>query len=135
MNVNWRELTQHIEFEPNTYYAAFSAELEASAYPMWALASHLVDEGTSQLTRRVVAACVSALLEWLDAVCFTGPQCDDGLRVSFHLPLHRYLAVFVCQAVRLQNLTPDELLPSPDQLQLIMMHPLRVQVSPFFSFF
>lgn len=45
MNVNWRELTQHVEFEPNTYYAAFSAELEASAYPMWALASHLIDTG------------------------------------------------------------------------------------------
>lgn len=129
MNVNWRELSQHVEFEPNTYYAAFSAELEASAYPMWALASHLVDASTADFSRRVVAACVSALLEWLDAVCFTGPKCDDGLRFSFHLPLHRYLTVFTCQAVRLQGLTPDDLLPAPHLLKLIMMHPLRVQVS------
>ena len=41
MNVNIREMESHIEFEPNTYYAAFSAELEASASPMWALVHHL----------------------------------------------------------------------------------------------
>lgn len=129
MNVNTRELTQHVEFEPNTYYAAFSAELEASAYPMWALASHLADESTAELTRCVISACVAALLQWLESLRYTGPHCDDGLRVSFHLPLHRYLAVFTCQAVRLQGLAPDQLLPPPDTLQLIMMHPLRVQVS------
>lgn len=41
MNVNEREMKDHVEFEPNTYYAAFAAELEASATPMWALISHL----------------------------------------------------------------------------------------------
>lgn len=44
MNVNQRELKSHVEFESNTYYAAFSAELEASATPMWALISHLKNE-------------------------------------------------------------------------------------------
>lgn len=74
MNVNIRELNQHVEFEPNTYYAAFSAELEASAYPMWALVSHLVDAGSVELTKRVLSSCLSALLEWLDAVYFTNPN-------------------------------------------------------------
>ena len=41
MNVNMRELENHIEFEPNTYYASFSAELELSASPMWAILAHL----------------------------------------------------------------------------------------------
>lgn len=41
MNVNQREMKDHVEFESNTYYAAFAAELEASATPMWALISHL----------------------------------------------------------------------------------------------
>ncbi|KAH3873560.1 hypothetical protein DPMN_036798 [Dreissena polymorpha] len=41
MNLNTRELHQHVEFEPDTYYAAFSAELEISASPMWSLISHL----------------------------------------------------------------------------------------------
>ncbi|XP_049861948.1 E3 ubiquitin-protein ligase Ubr3 isoform X1 [Schistocerca gregaria] len=129
MNVNQRELTQHVEFEPNTYYAAFSAELEASAYPMWALACHLVDCSTVELTRNVLSICRNALQEWLDAVGFTSPKSPDGLQVSFHLPLHRYLSVFMCQAIRLQGLTLREVLPPPDLLSLIMMHPLRVQVA------
>lgn len=74
MNVNQRELNQHVEFEPNTYYAAFSAELEASAYPMWALVSHLTDSSTASLTRRVLSACLTALLDWLDAINFTSPN-------------------------------------------------------------
>lgn len=74
MNVNQRELNQHVEFEPNTYYAAFSAELEASAYPMWALVSHLTDASSVDLTKRVLSSCLSALLEWLDAVYFTTPN-------------------------------------------------------------
>jgi E3 ubiquitin-protein ligase UBR3 len=41
MNLNQRELHQHVEFEPDTYYAAFSAELEIAASPMWSLISHL----------------------------------------------------------------------------------------------
>ena len=40
MNLNQRELHQHVEFEPDTYYAAFSAELEIAASPMWSLISH-----------------------------------------------------------------------------------------------
>lgn len=74
MNVNQRELSQHIEFEPNTYYAAFSAELEASAYPMWALVSHLVDESTAPLTRRVLTACLSELRDWLWSINFMNPN-------------------------------------------------------------
>lgn len=57
---------------------------------------------------------------------------NDSLQVSFHLPLHRYLAVFLCQAVAKQDITLNEVLPSTDSfLNLLMMHPLRVQVSAF----
>jgi len=73
MNVNQRELNQHIEFEPNTYYAAFSAELEASAYPMWALVTHLTDESTAHLTRRVLNACMKEWYEWLNITMYRGP--------------------------------------------------------------
>lgn len=61
-------------------------------------------------------------------VCFFFFKCDS-LQVSFHLPLHRYLAVFLCQAVAKQNITLNEVLPPSDTLHLLMMHPLRVQVS------
>ncbi|GLG92566.1 Uncharacterized protein GBIM_00221 [Gryllus bimaculatus] len=128
MNVNQRELTQHVEFEPNTYYAAFSAELEASAYPMWALVSHLRDSSTVDLTKSVLSMCLAALQEWLEAVNFTHPGTSDELQVSFHLPLHRYLSVFMCQAVRQQGVPLREVLPPRDLLALIMMHPLRVQL-------
>jgi E3 ubiquitin-protein ligase UBR3 len=74
MNVNVRETSQHVEFEPNTYYAAFSAELEASAYPMWALLSHLSDSSTVELTRRVLNSCQIALHDWLDLINFIGPH-------------------------------------------------------------
>lgn len=129
MNVNQRELTQHVEFEPNTYYAAFSAELEASAYPMWALVSHLRDSSTVELTKSVLSMCLAALQEWLEAVNFTHPATSDELQVSFHLPLHRYLSVFMCQAVRQQGVPLREVLPPRDTLALVMMHPLRVQVA------
>ena len=74
MNVNQRELGQHVEFEPNTYYAAFSAELEASAYPMWALVSHLQGPESVVLSRRILTFCLSALQDWLDAVNYTDPN-------------------------------------------------------------
>ncbi|XP_012142217.1 ubr3 ubiquitin ligase isoform X3 [Megachile rotundata] len=129
MNVNQREISQHVEYESNTYYAAFSAELEASAYPMWALVSHLRGPESATLTRRVLTFCLTALQDWLDAINFTHPNVNDSLKVSFHLPLHRYFAVFMCQAVRQQGAVLNDLLPPTDMLHLLMMHPLRVQVA------
>ncbi|XP_017880886.1 E3 ubiquitin-protein ligase Ubr3 isoform X2 [Ceratina calcarata] len=129
MNVNQRELNQHVQYESNTYYAAFSAELEASAYPMWALVSHLHGPESVHLTRKVLSVCLTALQDWLDAINFTDPNVSDSFQVSFHLPLHRYFAVFLCQAIRQQGATLNDLLPPTDMLHLLMMHPLRVQVA------
>nr|XP_018904322.1 PREDICTED: E3 ubiquitin-protein ligase UBR3 isoform X2 [Bemisia tabaci] len=129
MNVNQQEMSQHVEFEPNTYYAAFSAELEASAYPMWALVSHLHDSSTVSYTKRVLDNCLTALQDWFDAIGMSHPNLNDARQVSFHLPLHRHLSVFMCQAVNVQGVPLSEVLPPLDMLHLIMMHPLRVQVA------
>ncbi|CAH1135569.1 unnamed protein product [Ceutorhynchus assimilis] len=130
MNVNQRELSQHVEFEPTTYYAAFSAELEASAYPMWALVTHLTDESTAHLTRRVLNSCIKEWYDWLATTNYFGPIKEDNMQVSFHLPLHRYLAVFLCQGVAKQGIKVEEILPFSDTLMtLLIMHPLRVQVA------
>lgn len=51
------------------------------------------------------------------------------MRSSFHFPLHRYLAAFTYQAVRHMGMSLNDILPSADILTLLMMHPLRVQVS------
>lgn len=78
MNVNVRELTQHVEFEPQTYYAAFSAELEASASPMWALVSHLRDSDTWHYTFSVLRECLHALSSWFNAVGFSHSDLVSG---------------------------------------------------------
>jgi hypothetical protein len=46
MNMNARELSEHVEYEPDAYYAAFSIELEVCASVMWSLVSHLTDKVT-----------------------------------------------------------------------------------------
>ena len=56
MNVNTRELDIHIELEPNTYYASFSAELELSASPMWALLAHLKAKKHLPVLNRIIKA-------------------------------------------------------------------------------
>lgn len=95
MNVNQRELSTHVEFEPNTYYAAFSAELEAPASAMWALAIHLRDTGSVHLTKMLLKHCLAALEEWLEAINF---KCPDQVRWPIfsqmcfsHVPPFSYL--------------------------------------------
>lgn len=128
MNVNMREMNQHIEYEPTTYYAAFSAELEASASPMWALVSHLRDSSTAHLTKNLLRHCRTQLSEWLHSVTSEMTQ-NDSMQVSFHLPLHRYFSVFLYQAVRNQGLSLAELLPPQNELKSMVQHPLRVQTA------
>ncbi|XP_025207566.1 uncharacterized protein LOC112603273 isoform X2 [Melanaphis sacchari] len=162
MNVNCRELGHHVEFEPNTYYAAFSAELEASAYPMWAMLSHLTSTETLPLSYRVLRACLKRLRKWLvdvgyynqdqsyncDSIASSSnnsnaststnlvQRLDDRHQFTFHLPLHRYLAVFLCQAVRAQSARIEDIIPRSNKddsadrdslLTAIASHPVRAQ--------
>lgn len=155
MNVNCQELGHHIEFEPNTYYAAFSAELEASAYPMWALLSHLTTSETLPLSFRVLQACLQRLRKWLTDVGYIIKEgknlssadyikspssaiskINDSIQFTFHLPLHRYLAVFLCQAIRTQGAKVENIIPHSgniadrDALLLaIATHPVRAQAA------
>lgn len=110
MNVNQRELNQHVEFEPNSYYAAFSAELEASAYPMWALVSHLRGPESTALSQRVITFCVNALQDWLDAVNFTHPNIvssNFAIRVKIQWAcsnvFHRSINLFQRSTMRFLN--------------------------------
>lgn len=131
MNVNIRETTSHVEFEPSSYYASFSCELEASAYPMWTIISHLKDNSYADLTKKFLTYIVNYLQEWLDAVNFYAPRLEKNamMHASFHFPLHRYLAAFINQAVKTMHISLNDILPEPETIKLLMMHPLRVQVS------
>lgn len=131
MNVNIRETSSHVEFEPSSYYAAFSCELEASAYPMWSIISHLKDTSYAQLSKKIMNYLITSLQDWLDAVNFQSPRMEktEMMHASFHFPLHRYLAAFIYQAIKTMNISLNDILPDPEIIKLFMMHPLRVQVS------
>ncbi|XP_041979503.1 E3 ubiquitin-protein ligase Ubr3 [Aricia agestis] len=132
MNVNVRETGGHIEFEPSSYYAAFSCELEAAAYPMWSVLAHLSEPAQGGLARGVVCAALRRLRAWLRAVGYD-PAPTPALappppaHASFHFPLHRYLAAFLCAATRSLGLRAADLLPPPRALIALAYHPLRVQ--------
>lgn len=74
MNVNFRETGTHIEYEPSSYYAAFSCELEASAYPMWSIISHLEDATHAQLAQKMMTFCINYLKDWLEAIYLYQPK-------------------------------------------------------------
>uniref|UniRef100_A0A8C3H8A7 E3 ubiquitin-protein ligase n=1 Tax=Chrysemys picta bellii TaxID=8478 RepID=A0A8C3H8A7_CHRPI len=127
MNLNKRELNEHVEFESQTYYAAFAAELEACAQPMWGLLSHCKVRETQEYTRNVVRYCLEALQDWFDAINFVDEPAPN--QVTFHLPLHRYYAMFLSKAVKCQELDLDCILPDQEMLMKLMIHPLQIQAS------
>lgn len=66
MNLNKRELNEHVEFESQTYYAAFAAELEACAQPMWGLLTHCkVKVSPVRLPSQTSPVCICGDLERL----------------------------------------------------------------------
>ncbi|XP_069053181.1 E3 ubiquitin-protein ligase ubr3 isoform X3 [Lepisosteus oculatus] len=127
MNLNKRELNEHVEFESQTYYAAFAAELEACAQPMWGLLTHCKVKETQEYTKTVVRYCLETLQMWFDAISFVDEPAPN--QVTFHLPLHRYYAMFLSKAVKCQGLDLDSLLPDQEMLMKIMVHPLQIQAS------
>ncbi|XP_076858860.1 E3 ubiquitin-protein ligase ubr3 isoform X1 [Brachyhypopomus gauderio] len=125
MNLNKREMNEHVEFESQTYYAAFAAELEACAQPMWGLLTHCKVKETQEYTKTVVRYCLETLQMWFDAIGFVDEPAPS--QVTFHLPLHRYYAMFLSKAVKCQALDLDSLLPDQEMLMKIMVHPLQIQ--------
>ncbi|XP_052004411.1 E3 ubiquitin-protein ligase ubr3 isoform X2 [Xyrauchen texanus] len=127
MNLNKRELNEHVEFESQTYYAAFAAELEACAQPMWGLLTHCKVKDTQEYTKTLVRYCLETLQMWFDAIGFVDEPAPNQL--TFHLPLHRYYAMFLSKGVKCQGLDLDSLLPDQEMLMKIMVHPLQIQAS------
>ncbi|XP_038076588.1 E3 ubiquitin-protein ligase UBR3-like isoform X3 [Patiria miniata] len=122
MNLNERELHNHVEFEPLAYSAAFSAEIEACAAPMWQLYVHCKDESTAHYTEALLNACSETITDWLEAADVY--KSLDPYQVSFHIPLLRYYALFLSQAVTKQGLAIS---PQKDFLKSLMNFPLQIQ--------
>ncbi|XP_041366438.1 E3 ubiquitin-protein ligase UBR3-like [Gigantopelta aegis] len=129
MNLNQRVLTQHVEFESDTYYAAFSAELEISASPMWSLLSHCSGQENSYHILRMIAAAQIALQDWFTAINCKNNMKPNPYQLTFHLPLHRYLAAFMMTAVKNLDIKLTDILPEDVALKKIMIHVLQIQVS------
>jgi len=49
--------------------------------------------------------------------------------MSFHYPLHRYFAAFLCQAINVQRVEIEDIIPPPGFLHTLMIHPLHLLVS------
>uniref|UniRef100_W5KV98 E3 ubiquitin-protein ligase n=1 Tax=Astyanax mexicanus TaxID=7994 RepID=W5KV98_ASTMX len=131
MNLNKRELNEHVEFESQTYYAAFAAELEACAQPMWGLLTHCKVKETQEYTKTVVRYCLETLQIWFDAISFVDEPAPN--QVTFHLffifKLFKYYRIRNSRAVKCQGLDLDSLLPDQEMLMKIMVHPLQIQAS------
>jgi len=48
--------------------------------------------------------------------------------MSFHYPLHRYFAAFLYQAISIQHVEVDDILPPAGFLHMLMIHPLHLLV-------
>lgn len=87
MNVNVRETSTHVEYEPSSYYAAFSCELEASAYPMWSIISHLKDLTHADLAKKMMVLCITYLQDWLEAIYLTTPNFDKVILKKYQIQI------------------------------------------------
>ncbi|XP_033103209.1 E3 ubiquitin-protein ligase UBR3-like isoform X2 [Anneissia japonica] len=126
MNLNERERDEHLEFEPH-YNAAFIAEVEACAAPMWQLVSHCQTEEGVEFSKVMIAVCMEEIQDLFDALNLNSAL--SSMQFSFHLPLLRHLAIFTSCAVNKQLHQLDPLLPKTNGYALqLMIFPLQIQV-------
>lgn len=125
MNLNERELNHHVEYETDTYMAAFSAELEISCSPLVRLL-----HATKQHHMTVVLAQLkSALDHWFDDVGISFCTVPNRHQMSFHFPLHRYFAALLCHSIRTGTSVAMDAYFEPGFLKRLMIHPLHLQVA------
>ncbi|CAF4813957.1 unnamed protein product, partial [Rotaria sp. Silwood1] len=126
MNVNERILTQHVEFEPQAYMYAFTIELEINAMAMWYFVSHLKQNYPSEKLIYVIKQVIDSISDWMQSLSFDRNRMDDW-KLTFHLPLHRYLSVFAYNAIYQYNIDPSLFLPVDNENSLLnlMFYPLR----------
>jgi len=125
MNLNSRKLMRHVEFEPNTYYTAFSVELEAASSPLWSFINACTALKNVQCVQNMISGSVEALERWYKKV---GSKPQHG-EVTFHLPLHRYLAAFISLAVSQFEIPLEQVVPSQPLLRNICEDLLHIQAA------
>lgn len=126
MNVNERVLIEHIEYEPRAYMYAFTIELEISAAAMWCFVNHFNSNFSREKLINVIKQIIENINDWLQSLNFDLENTNPS-KLTFHLPLHRYLSVFIYNAVYKYDIHPSEFLPIDNQTALLnlIFHPLR----------
>ena len=143
MNKNIRQLIVHVQFESQVYQYAFSCEIETSSAIMTNLLTVCNSPAQKGCIRLVLSECVRALRSWfrMIQVQMVKPFLSDRLpltatgpiprhELTFHLPLHRYLAAFISQGVNYCGMSLEDVLPSEEVLWCTMEHVIRIQVHP-----
>lgn len=129
MNLNTRETETHVEYEDNSYYVAFTAELEISTTCLWNLMAHLKDASTADLTKRMIILSKTYVEEWLRRINFSSSDKPDPNQATFHIPLHRYYSILLHHGVHYQGLSIKDLLPDKHLLKAYLAYPLQVQIA------
>ncbi|XP_065317121.1 E3 ubiquitin-protein ligase UBR3-like isoform X1 [Gordionus sp. m RMFG-2023] len=158
MNVNKREKHNHLEFEPRTYYVAFSSEIEVCSSTLQALLCHLkignfiIDLNDSNISATsdetsvkfvhfatLLGNVLISLQDWFEVVGLGVNEMVSRDEVTFHLPLHRYLALILSYGVRYFHMTCTDLMdilgsvhpsiPLKDYVRHLIKHPLRIQAA------
>uniref|UniRef100_F6RPY5 E3 ubiquitin-protein ligase n=1 Tax=Ciona intestinalis TaxID=7719 RepID=F6RPY5_CIOIN len=126
MNLIRRAISSHIEYEPSNALIAFYTEREACASPLWTMLDVLQDRESSNLSINVIRILLDALTEFFDALGFEGKPPLPYDQISFHYPLHRYLAHFLCNAIKNQAVEISDIGVDHDEAVKLMAHPLQV---------
>lgn len=69
---------------------------------------------------------------WFKLIVFDKNDVPSPFQCTFHIPLHRYFAVFTHHAVSVQNVPLKDILPEEDSLRQLLAHPLQTQIA-FYS--
>jgi len=63
---------------------------------------------------------------WFELIAFQKDDIPNAMQSTFHIPLHRYLSVFIQHAVSYQNVSLEHILPSEEVLKQLLAHPLQL---------
>jgi len=127
-NINERKLDDHVEYELLTYQTSFQTELEFCSPIIWSFVPHFNKIDDSSLILNSIEHIQISLFKWLDMVEFQ----DLKNKLTFHLPLHRFLSIFLFNSLFIQNVKLSNLLVFNDfDLIKLLSFPLQSQIGGF----
>ncbi len=117
MNLNKRQLYEHVQYENPTYFTSFATEIEFCSTILWSFLQHLASEEELCISIKVINKLLILLDRWHDSVNTKNGIKPNPKHLTFHIPLHRYYSLFIYNAIHRQNCDPQRLFIS-NQLNL-----------------